>query len=148
MGFEIETRAETATGTEKARARFAMNLPVDGMPPERDAAIDRMVIRNRGGFLRYLLMMLGDIGGLARLAQRTQEGSGAGQWGLVGSGWDDMPLLEELTRAWCRDRERLAAVDRLVRRLRDGGTEDEEILPAEFLAVWDAFTEALELEER
>lgn len=38
--------------------RFALNLPVEGLPTERDVAIIRTVVQNQDGFLRYLLLLL------------------------------------------------------------------------------------------
>jgi hypothetical protein len=41
--------------------RFVLNLPVDGMPEDRRAAVVRTIVENREGFLKYLLFLLSDI---------------------------------------------------------------------------------------
>lgn len=124
------------------RVRFVLNLPIQGLPAERDAALVRAIVLNRDGFLRYLLMLLG--GDHALLAPDGGSGGEAMVWrGGTGGLDDQMPLLEQLTRAWARGRvEELQSIDRLVRDLQkaDGGGD---VLPSEFLAVWGTFREAL-----
>jgi hypothetical protein len=48
LAFELE--AETA----ERSVSFALNVPVHGLPADRDRAILRSVIQNADGFLRYL----------------------------------------------------------------------------------------------
>lgn len=119
--------------------RFALNLPIEGLPAERDQAIVRRVILNRDGFLRYLLLLLGDLGDGGSTGGRGDAGLGG--WGHWGPGVG-ATLLEELVRAFSRDHDRLTAVKRLVERLttQDGG---EPIIPPEFISVWDVFQQAL-----
>lgn len=120
---------------------FALNLPVTGMPEERDRAILRSVVQNRQGFLRYLLLLLAglgdgaDVGAVARAfsaksAKQTQ------------SAIDDIPLLEELVRAFSRDRKRLVKVERLIDDITQDG-EAEDILPEGFLTFWQVFQQAM-----
>ncbi len=118
--------------------RFALNLPIAGLPAEREAAILRRVVNNRDGFLRYLRLLLADIAG--QDAALGFGGGAAAVWGAgIGGGSD--ALLEDLVRAFTRDREKLKSVHQVVEKLRDS---DEEVVPAEFLAVWDVFQTALE----
>ncbi len=116
--------------------RFALNLPVTGLPIERDAAILRRVVRNREGFLRYLRLLLGDLSG--DLPFVGGDGTGSGRWERGGAGFES--LLEDLVRAFAQDRERLEDVRRVVDRLRGEG----DVVPTEFLEVWDIFTTAME----
>lgn len=120
--------------------RFALNLPLLGLPAERDGALARRILQNRDGFLRYLLLLLGDFEG--------GEGSinaGAGIGGQWKQNGDAMPaLLEEMVRAFARDRARLANVRRTVERLLSS-EGSEEIVPADFLAVWEVFDKAMEV---
>jgi hypothetical protein len=124
---------------------FVLNLASDGMPvKERDAAIVRDVIRNREGFLRYVMLLLAQAGeGL------WSFGSGRGSWdkARVGATGDDsLPLFEQLTRAFCREPDRLSAVRRLLEEM--GGDGKEDVVPQEFLALWEVFEGALREEER
>jgi len=120
---------------------FALNLPVTGMPEERDRAILRSVVKNRQGFLRYLLLLLAglgdgaDVGSVARAfsAKSAKQGRGA---------FDDIPLLEELVRAFSRDRKRLIKVERLIDDITKDG-EADDILPDGFLTFWQVFQQAI-----
>ena len=123
---------------------FVLNLASDGMPvAERDAAIVRDVIRNRDGFLRYVMLLLAQAGeGL------WSFGSGKGAWDRArtgATGDDSLPLFEQLTRAFCRDPDRLSAVRRLLEEI--GGDGKEEVVPHEFLALWEVFEGAMREEE-
>ena len=133
IAFRLEAGSESLS--------FALNLPVTGMPEERDRAILRSVVKNRQGFLRYLLLLLAglgdgaDVGAVARAfsAQTARQAQRA---------FDDVPLLEELVRAFSRDRKRLVKVERLIDDItQDGGAED--ILPEGFLTFWHVFREAI-----
>jgi hypothetical protein len=64
-----------------------------------------------------------------------------GRWG---TGFDDLPLLEEMTRAFCREPHRLGWVRDLMRRLQNGENIGE-IVPDEFRDLWATFERALEI---
>jgi hypothetical protein len=123
--------------------RFVLNLPALGLPvPQRDAAVVRGVIRNREGFLRYVMLLLAEAG-----TDGFDFGKGAGTWNRsrVGSAAvDELPLFEHLTRALCRDPERLRAIRRLVEDL--GAADNGEVMPAGFLDLWQVFEAALSRE--
>lgn len=122
------------------RARFVLNLPVAGLPPARDAAVMRLVVSNREGFLRYLLLMLGDLGASAMPADLTTA-FGSGTWNAAGS--TAMPLLEELVRAFTRDPARLREVRRGIERLTEAD-DANAIIPEDFLETWHIFERAME----
>jgi hypothetical protein len=131
-GFELSIN-------DQAR-RFALNLRVDGLPEEREAAILRRIVRNREGFLRYLRLLLGGFG----LGIETGDGSGAdapAAWN-TGSGGIEA-LLEDLVRAWSREPSRLQDVQRVVERLRGAEGEDGPVVPPDFDALWTVFEQAL-----
>jgi hypothetical protein len=132
----FEATAESADAT----SRFVLNLPVEGLPSaERGAAILRSILANREGFLRYLLLLLAEEDDLLAGAIPGDDGDG-GQW--MFRRWSDaMPILEEMTRALHRDRNRLFAIRRLVQEL--GRRTDDEIVPEEFVTLWDVFERVL-----
>ncbi|MBM4372061.1 MAG: phospholipase D family protein [Deltaproteobacteria bacterium] len=135
VAFEI-----AVAGAEK-KLRFSLNLPVEGMPPDRDSLILRTVIQDRDGFARYLMLLLGDPGDEASLPQAARAAAGGGgPWAHLAN--DGRPLLEEMTRAYARHPERLLEVQRVVEKLRQG-REDADVLPEEFLSLWDVFTRAM-----
>lgn len=119
-------------------ARFVLNLPVLGIPEERYSAILQTVIRNRDGFIRYLLLLLGD-----DMVSELDVGSG-GAWGnwlaRLATG-EDFPLLEELTRAYSRHPGRLKEISRLVRDLSRGS--QNEVVPEDFSSLWTVFESAM-----
>jgi hypothetical protein len=122
--------------------RFALNLPVEGLPAERDAAILRTVVHNREGFLRYLLLLLsGFEDPLTALPLGSRKTPKMGGW--CWSSFDYLPLLEELTRAFSREPQKLWEVREVVRRLSEH-PEGEPIVPGEFLKLWSVFEAALE----
>lgn len=119
--------------------RFVLNLTVEGLPAERDAAILRTVVQNRDGFLRYLLLLLSGF----------EDPMSSFSWAFRRSdrrdrfSFDDLPLLEELTRAFSREPKRLLEVREVVKRLSDQSGKDP-IVPKEFLELWQIFEKALE----
>ena len=135
VGFEL--RAASAD----VRLRFALNLPLENPPHERETAVLRTVLDNREGFLRYLLLLLGDF---------TEEPDPIKPDGGDGAGGDwrpsadaSLPLLEEMTRAFSRDPARLHEVRRIVERLH-ASEETSDVVPPDFLVLWEVFSRALE----
>jgi len=132
IAFELKTNHPDVT------ARFVLNLPISGVPEERNAAILQTVISNQEGFLRYLLLLLGDdkVSGLD-----PGSGSGFAKWLARLADGEDIPLLEELTRTYSRHPERLAEISGLVRDLSRGG--QKTIIPEDFLNLWTVFESAI-----
>lgn len=120
---------------------FTLNLPISGMPAERERAILRSVIKNREGFLRYLLLLLAGLGDGAEMGAVARAFSTSNSNHQV-SAFDDMPLLEELVRAFSREPKRLHRVQRLIDDMVKDG-EADQILPAGFLNLWQVFNEAM-----
>ncbi|MBB5349533.1 phospholipase D family protein [Desulfoprunum benzoelyticum] len=132
------TAFELRTNHPDVTARFVLNLPILGIPEERNAAILQTVISNQDGFLRYLLLLLGDdkVSGLD-----PGNGSGFAKWLARLADGEDIPLLEELTRTYSRHPERLAEISGLVRDLSQGG--QHSIIPEDFLDLWTVFESAI-----
>jgi hypothetical protein len=125
-------------------ACFVLNLPVENLPNGRDAAVLRTIVANREGFLRYLLLLLQDSENLPTVSDLASAVDGA--W-KVTDGFEGMPLLEELTRAYSRDSGRLDSVRKLVEQL--GSTpEGQKMIPDEFMALWQVFETTLTEGER
>jgi hypothetical protein len=135
---------ELASPLPEVTLRFTLNLPLEGMPTEREAAIIRSVIRNQQGFLRYLLMLLQDL---------TDEPFSTELPSLMAcplsGNWrsgvhDGLPLLEELVRAFCRYPERLEEINKLMERLNTLPQNGGQIVPPDFLQIWEIFTACME----
>lgn len=118
---------------------FALDLPLKGAPPARDLEILKAALRNRDGFVRYLMLLLGDWEPLSA----TGDGSSkATSWHV--SSQDSAPIFEMLTRTFARDPQRLQHVAQLVERLRRESEDGAEtILPPEFIAIWGSFEKAM-----
>ena len=123
---------ELKTNHPDVMARFVLNIPVTGVPEERNSAILQTVISNQEGFLRYLLLLLGDdrVSGLD-----PGSGSGFAKWLARLADGEDIPLLEELTRTYSRH-PRLSNLV-LVRDLSQGS--QNAIIPEDFLNLWTVF---------
>lgn len=131
----------TASAAEQS-VRFVLSLPVMGLPvSERDSAIIRSVLANREGFLRYLLLLLGEDDHVFEGLPPALDGN-AGQ-SVFGSWKDGVPLLEEMTRALHRDPSRLSTIKRLMKQLESKSNGSDDIIPREFLELWLVFEEVL-----
>lgn len=126
----------------RAELTFALCLELIGAPEDRDAAALRWIIDSPAAFLRYLRLLLADMSDpiSAQTAARTSEGNGAG--GQTAN----EPILEDLVHALCDGRERLQAIEKLIRRLEGRSDSGEaDVVPKEFLAMWRSFQEALRM---
>lgn len=125
---------------------FVLNLPVDGLPEERRAAVVRTIVANREGFLKYLLFLLADFeeDGLPNevlLAVSGEESFGGYRL------QDALPLLEEMTRALSRDPARLRSIKSLIDDLNRTGDGDN-LVPPEFMDLWRVYEAVLQEAER
>jgi hypothetical protein len=131
--FAFELTAELEE--QVASIGFVLNLPVKGMPPERDQRILYNLIADKNRFIRYLLFLLAEDSefGLQELlgGPRT-PGNGAGA-ALAG-----LPLLEELVRASSRQPEKIDRIATLVESLAQVGP-GQDVLPEGFSQIWGAF---------
>jgi len=119
---------------------FSTGLVMDGLPSERHAAILRWVIDSKDAFFRYLRLLLSDLGDPFAAALAAQDGSRHGAWSMAS---DDMPILEEMVRAFCRGGEQLHAIERLIARLEPSNAGGADPIPAEFRSLWNTFRIAL-----
>jgi hypothetical protein len=130
-----------STENDLASVLFSTGLIMEGLPPERHAAILRWVIDSRGAFFRYLRLLLSELGDPFGAALAAQEGSGSMAWSTA---VDDSPLLEDMVRALLRGGERLHAIERLMTKLEAGKDTDTDPIPADFRTLWEAFRIALQ----
>lgn len=126
--------------SHKQEIRFVLNLPVKGVPQNRDEKILQTLISNQENFIRYLLLLLyeGEYSALALdLEKQLTEGKG-NRWILR----DDMPLFEELLRAYSRDPDKIKRIANLIEDIRKT-EEGQKLLPAAFIPLWQTFQEAI-----
>lgn len=118
---------------------FALNLSLLGAPENRDIEMLRAALRNRDGFVRYLLLLLGDWEPGCSGPEVAGGFRGTGR-----SSADGLPLFEMLARAFARDPGRLAQVSQIVTRIRkDVPEQNDEVMPPEFLEIWKYFELAM-----
>ena len=128
------------TTHEEVFASFVLNMPVEGMPAERDSAVLNSIINKKEDFLRYLVMLL-SIDSQATLAEKNLTGSGSWLKQLVAG--DEVALLEILSRAYCRNPERLDDIARLVEEISKFQKEESPI-PEKFDRLWSVFSQSME----
>ncbi len=143
-----EFTTESVTGliafelfAETMSFRMVLNLPVEGLPGNRDDAIFGLILSSKEGFLRYVLFLLAEYTGGFRSGRdifRIKNETGSTTGGLP----DNIAVLEELVRAFSRDPEKLKDIATIVNRLVRGRTADTAV-PEEFLKLWSVFETAM-----
>ncbi len=136
IAFEINS------GYSSVSLKFVLNLPITGIPEERDSAIVQTVIRNYEGFIRYLLLLLSDMPEEGDLISEGVPDLVTGSFGIKTSHGEIVPLLEELTRAFCRHPEKLEEISTLINDLSKGKEENCPI-PECFIQLWKVFEIAI-----
>jgi len=133
---------EFVSEIRKLSLRMVLNIPVEGLPENRDDAIFKLVLNNREGFLRYILLLLGEYtGGFLNKGGLFNTGNGSGSWteGFT----NEVPILEELARAFSRSPDKLKDVKAVVNRLMHD-ENSKSIVPKEFIELWNVFEIAME----
>ncbi len=142
--FAFEITAEYKS--KKRQLNFVLNLPVEGIPEERDRAILQSIISDRGKFIRYILLLLSEENDPARMMSLMARY----RFGLddkTAAAARTIPLLEELVRAYSRSPEKLDRINEIVRDL-TMLEDDNEILPKGFEEVWEVFRQVRSEEQK
>jgi hypothetical protein len=126
---------------KEAALRFVLTLPVEGMPDERNNGILQHIIGNSEKFIRYLLFLLSE-NPEQLIVERIIQNSGDANRGENRGIFTEIPLLEELVRAYSRHPEKIDRIDSLIADLQSSIDRDK-ILPEGFDRVWNAFKEAI-----
>ncbi|MEX2366918.1 MAG: phospholipase D family protein [Pseudohongiellaceae bacterium] len=119
--------------------RFAIKLPVAGMPDSRIHHVLRTLIDSPERFLQFLRALLG---GLEEIGNFVRDKPGQ-SWNFSSSqGLRGEPLLEDMLRAASRDPQRLAPVRRLIADLRQS-EEGCQIVPDDLYELWQVLESVL-----
>ncbi|CAN7773291.1 phospholipase D family protein [Cupriavidus necator] len=119
---------------------FGLDLPLVNPPTNREAALMRQILRNRDGFVRYLMLLLGDWDGMRPLPRDAGTAAAPAFSGAA----EPTPLFESLTRAFARDPDRMQEISTVIARLQQTGKDGEETLvPEDFLDIWRVFDDAI-----
>ena len=124
---------------------FTLGTDLVDLPEARIAEILRSLIENREKFLQYIRLLLGDVSEAAKALFAAGQGSGLS--GMFGTARDS-PILEDMVRALASDGRQLRDIERLVTRLSDPETGQSEVIPDEFLDLWETFRAVLSEENR
>ena len=119
--------------------RFALRLPVKGMPEDRMHHLLRNLIDSPERFLAFLRALLGGLDGVVDWARGEGGQHGEADWGF---GPDDATMLEDLIRTAAREPSRLEPVRRLIDDMRKT-EEGRQIVPDDFLGLWTAVQAAV-----
>ena len=125
------------TGGQAASLSFVLNLPICGLPAEREKHILQNIITDRSQFLRYLMLILAgdelDSHSSRLLMKPTSGNEMDSPWRRV-----ELPLLEELVRAFSRDPTKIERINELIEDIEEAGRA-QDIFPAGFLPMWQIF---------
>lgn len=125
------------------KQEFTLGTELIDLPEGRASEILRSVIENREAFLLYIRLLLSDVSGAARaLFAAGSDGSFSGMFGNA----QDTPILEDMVRALSGDGRQLRDIERLVTRLGDAESGEGQVVPDEFLALWQTFRQVLKEE--
>lgn len=135
LPFEAVTSFFAFEGTlelqgEAMALRFVLNVPLDGLPADREKRLLVKLLENREKVMAYLLLLLGGAEGGGEVIDRD---AGGGEWGWSGS---REAVFELLVRSLHRSPEKLDEVAKLVDDLRSDEVT-RKLLPDGFGAIWD-----------
>ncbi len=119
----------------ESRLRFVLNLPLKGLPADRDNQVLRAVLVDKDRFLRLLLLLLAEERDPGSGIQISVKPPSDGGKGTIRLSQDSIPLLEELVRALARAPEKIERIQKLVAELKET-SEGCALLPDGFDEVW------------
>jgi hypothetical protein len=137
LAFELVLELEG----ESLRSRFVLNLPLTGLPENRQEMLLQTLLEDREQVLRYLLMMLQGTSETDNLDGQHLLRMGSMKGGRGWGGGVEFPLLETMIQALSRDPDQLDRVNRLVEDLRKADKADQ-LLPDHFDEIWGPIWEA------
>ena len=134
FAFEVSARL----GETEKSVSFVLNLPLEGLPADRDERLMLTILQDREQVLRYLLMLL-------FATDEQLAGEGLHLWDPehegAGNGLLELPLFESLLKALHRDPAQLDSVAQLVNDLKKT-EQGRKLLPEEFEKVWEPIERA------
>jgi len=124
----------------KATTSFVLNLPIDGIPKNRDKYILQNVINNTSKFIKYLLFLLADndnkMAQLINIESRMRSSSNNRVDTI------SIPLLEELVNAYSREPSKIQDIKKIIDDLLET-EQGKNVLPESFDKVWNPIWEAV-----
>lgn len=137
IAFRLTAKSETKTSS----ISFVLNLPVSGLPEDRNSFVITNIINNSRNFIRYLLLILSsDPNQVINSFIDNSQGDGSNKLNdYFFQAIDDIPLFEELLRASSRNPEKIEQIASLIDEIKRTNPE-QDILPDGFEKIWSAIT--------
>jgi len=137
IAFRLTAKLETKTMS----ISFVLNLPISGLPEDRNSFVITNVINNSRNFIRYLLLILSsDPNHVINSFIDASQGDGANKPNNYAfQAIDDIPLFEELLRATSRHPEKIEQIASLIDEIKRINPE-QDIFPDGFDKIWSAIT--------
>jgi hypothetical protein len=119
--------------------RFVLNLPIEGLPEDREEHIFSAILSDQAQFLRYLRILLTDRddASVYWIDSLSDESPIGWRVGLAAG----VPLLKGLVRALSRSPDKIDRIAEIVAGLRET-EKGREVLPEDFQVLWDAVMKA------
>ena len=139
-GF-VAFRLKATSVTKTSSTSFVLNLPVSGIPEDRNSFVITNVINNSRNFVRYLLLILSSDPSqvISTFIDDFQVDGSNKLHNYTFQAIDDIPLFEELLRASSRNIEKIDQIDSLIQEIKRTNPE-QNILPDGFEKIWSAIT--------
>jgi len=124
------------------RKSFVLNLPLRGIPEKREEKVLQSIVSNRENFMRYLWLLLFE--GECGFFDRNLEARLKGMFrpGSSRRIEEEMPVFEELVRAYSRSPDKIERIAKLIFDI-SRTEKGDKILPEEFKQLWAMFQEAV-----
>jgi hypothetical protein len=128
-------------GHQAPSQRFVINIPVTGMPSNRDALLTAAMLANAEDVARYIMLLAGGANELPGSAGEFVLGPGASDL-VDGKGQSVQEgLLESLVRALHSHPGGLDEIDKTMQDLRTAGVAEQRF-PKEWDAIWQPIWQA------
>jgi len=137
IAFELAAKS----GEKKHSARFVLNLPIEGIPEDRNDCILRSILSGRNRFLRYLMFLLCEEDTEPTWLMDPQRYTPPGSDSRSGLKLGESVLMEKLVRTYSRAPEKLKPIAKLVDDLCKT-PEGRRLLPEGFEELWQVVWKA------
>jgi len=127
-------RLETTAADRKSSLSFVLNIPILGLPAERETLLLRDILSDTTRLLQLILLLLHDptedLSGFLHALGLDGDGHPQNAWRVT-----EIPLFETMVRALYRDPARIDSVAELIDRLRKD-PEAAKLLPEAWEQIW------------
>lgn len=139
--FVAFTCAVTIEGKTK-KEKFVAKLPIINDPQGREELLLCYIVNDKEHFLRYILMLLGEITGVYH-GQQSQPSKKDSHETFSTQDYILSLSVEDLLECFARYPERFNKIENFVKDLRTH-KESAQVIPEEFASVWNTFEQLLE----